>query len=69
MASCEAPEDGTNTDAVDQNMTKICGETFEYSCHIGYETTDSLTTVCRLDGNWTEPAPNCTGTRAILKYL
>ena len=58
---CNAPSAGVNTEPVDSSNYIPAERVYIYSCMVGYETEDSLSTVCTDNGTWSSPPPNCTG--------
>ena len=58
---CYAPIAGVNTAPVDSSNYIPAETVYNYTCMVGYETEDSLSTVCTDNGTWSLPPPNCTG--------
>ena len=58
---CQNLEDGTNTASVDNTSPYVFGDNYAYVCNEGYEYSGELVSTCQSDGNWSLPAPTCTG--------
>ena len=62
---CAAPEDGTNTIAIDVELYKhsSIGTNYTYICVNGYETDEAMKTMCMPTKQWSIAPPNCTGAK------
>ena len=59
--TCGIPPNGTNTLAV-LSANFVYQQTYTYTCNIGYNTKESLTTQCLANRSWSLiEGPNCTG--------
>ena len=56
---CGAPEDGTNTVAVNSTISLTYGQTYEYTCLPGYTTYDIVETECLANRTFSSPPPTC----------
>ena len=58
---CDSPQDGVETVSVNTSISYVFGENYTYECIDGYEYSGELVSTCQSDGNWSLPAPTCTG--------
>lgn len=55
---CEAPGEGTNTEAVDADNTKY-SDTFKCQCLDGFDTEEETPVVCQIDDKWNSDPAAC----------
>ena len=62
VIECAAPKNGIYTVPVEVDMTMEYGEIYNYKCLDGLETTDELSTTCKIDGTQSLLFPPICGT-------
>ena len=56
---CGIPKDGVNTTAVIVTEPLTVGQTYTYSCISGYRSDDTLTVLCKQNGQFSSDGPTC----------